>query len=150
MRNWYYFNWLCGDHINEQHIHNLDVINWVKNGHPVSAQGMGGRQVRTGIDNGEIYDHHAVMFTYADGTVLHSECRHQPDCWKSVTEHAHGTNGYCDISGHRITIPKGEGWHIKAERAKESTLTRSSTMIWLKRSVKTSLTTRPNMAPTAR
>jgi len=60
MRNWYYFNWLCGDHINEQHIHNLDVINWFKEGYPVSAQGMGGRQVRKGKDNGEIFDHHYV------------------------------------------------------------------------------------------
>jgi myo-inositol 2-dehydrogenase/D-chiro-inositol 1-dehydrogenase len=120
MRNWYYFNWLCGDHINEQHIHNLDVINWVKKGPPVSACGMGGRQVRTGIDNGEIYDHHSILFTYADGTVLHSECRHQPECWKSVTEHAHGTKGYCDISGHRTTpLQGGEGWHIKADRSEK-------------------------------
>ena len=44
MRNWYYFVWICGDHIVEQHIHNLDVINWVKNGYPVRAQGMGGVQ----------------------------------------------------------------------------------------------------------
>ncbi len=56
--NWYYFVWLCGDHIVEQHIHNLDVINWVKKDHPVRAWGMGGRQVRSGIDNGEIFDHH--------------------------------------------------------------------------------------------
>ncbi|MEZ6111589.1 MAG: hypothetical protein R3C99_11290 [Pirellulaceae bacterium] len=48
LRNWYYFNWLCGDHIDEQHIHNIDVINWLFNGYPVSAQGQGGRQVRTG------------------------------------------------------------------------------------------------------
>jgi predicted dehydrogenase len=46
MRNWYYFVWLCGDHITEQHIHNLDVINWFKGGYPVKAQGFGGRQVR--------------------------------------------------------------------------------------------------------
>jgi predicted dehydrogenase len=57
MRNWYYFNWLCGDHINEQHIHNIDVMNWFKGSYPVKAQGMGGRQVRTGKEYGEIYDH---------------------------------------------------------------------------------------------
>ena len=62
MRNWYYFVWLCGDHITEQHIHNLDVANWIKNGPPVKAEGMGGRQLRTGIDNGQIYDHHYVEF----------------------------------------------------------------------------------------
>ena len=48
MRNWYYFNWLCGDHITEQHIHNLDVVNWFKGSYPVKAQGMGGREVRKG------------------------------------------------------------------------------------------------------
>ena len=35
MRNWYYFNWLCGDHITEQHVHNIDVANWAKQGYPV-------------------------------------------------------------------------------------------------------------------
>ena len=44
MRNWYYFNWLCGDHILEQHIHNIDVANWILNEYPVSANGMGGRE----------------------------------------------------------------------------------------------------------
>ena len=60
MRNWYYFNWLCGDHIVEQHIHNIDVVNWFKGSYPVKAQGMGGRQVRKGKDHGEIFDHHYV------------------------------------------------------------------------------------------
>jgi myo-inositol 2-dehydrogenase/D-chiro-inositol 1-dehydrogenase len=55
MRNWYYFNWLCGDHIVEQHVHNIDVANWVKNKYPVSAYGAGGRFLRTGKDYGEIY-----------------------------------------------------------------------------------------------
>src|SRR5262249_206859 len=56
--NWYYFNWLSGDHICEQHIHNLDVINWLKGAYPIRAQGQGGRQVRVGKQHGEIYDHH--------------------------------------------------------------------------------------------
>ena len=70
MRNWYYFNWLCGDHIVEQHIHNLDVCNWIKGGYRRSkAQGQGGRQVRDrSSTHGEIFDHHMVEFTYADGT----------------------------------------------------------------------------------
>lgn len=102
MRNWYYFNWLCGDHITEQHIHNLDVINWLKDGYPVKAQGQGGRQVRTGIDNGEIYDHHMIEFTYADGSVMLSQCRHIPNTWNSVSEHAHGSKGTCDIGAARI------------------------------------------------
>ncbi|MGO8700508.1 MAG: Gfo/Idh/MocA family protein [Limisphaerales bacterium] len=110
MRNWYYFVWLCGDHINEQHIHNLDVINWVKKGHPVRAWGMGGREIRKGIDNGEIFDHHAVEFEYADGSRCSSECRHIPGCWSNVSEHVQGTNGRCDVSGYRISGPTP--WHF--------------------------------------
>jgi predicted dehydrogenase len=109
MRNWYYFNWLCGDHIVEQHIHNLDVINWVKGGYPVRAQGMGGREVRKGIDNGEIYDHHAVEFEYADGSRSFSYCRHIPGCWSSVSEHVVGTKGISDVSGH--TLKSHDGWN---------------------------------------
>jgi predicted dehydrogenase len=86
MRNWYYFNWLCGDHIVEQHVHNIDVMNWFKGGPPVKAQGMGGRQVRVGKDFGEIYDHHYVEFTYEDGTVMNSQCRHQRGALNRVTE----------------------------------------------------------------
>ncbi len=115
MRNWYYFNWLCGDHINEQHIHNLDVANWVAGSYPVSAQGQGGRQVRTGIDNGEIFDHHMVEFTYADGTKLLSQCRHQPGTWSHVNEYAHGTLGTSNIGGGRLELDKGERWHFEGE-----------------------------------
>jgi predicted dehydrogenase len=93
MRNWYYFNWLCGDHIVEQHIHNIDVANWVFGGHPVRAQGQGGRLVRTGKDHGEIYDHHFVEFEYESGARVLSQCRHIPDCANRVSEAFHGTNG---------------------------------------------------------
>ena len=102
IRNWYYFNWLSGDHITEQHIHNLDVINWLKAAYPVEANGMGGREVRTGHDHGEIYDHHFVEYTYADGTRLYSQCRHIPHCWGNVSEHAHGCDGYCNIQAGTI------------------------------------------------
>lgn len=100
MRNWYYYNWLCGDHITEQHIHNLDIGNWIMNAYPVSAIGMGGREVRTDPKYGEIFDHHAVQFTYADGTVMFSECRHIRNCWNSVTEHAHATKGTLHLSSN--------------------------------------------------
>jgi myo-inositol 2-dehydrogenase / D-chiro-inositol 1-dehydrogenase len=116
MRNWYYFNWLCGDHIVEQHIHNLDVINWLKGAYPVRASGMGGRQVRVGKDFGEIFDHHAVEFEYADGSRLFSQCRHIPNCWVSVTEHAHGTRGTANISGGQITVPGREPWRYRGPK----------------------------------
>ena len=98
--NWYYFTWLCGDHIVEQHVHDIDVGNWVMGGHPVRAQGIGGRQVRIGKEYGEIFDHHAVEFEYADGTRMFSYCRHIPDCWGSFSQHIHGTKGHVPIEGH--------------------------------------------------
>ena len=93
MRNWYYFNWVCGDHILEQHIHNIDVANWFIGEYPETAQGMGGRLVRTGKDHGEIYDHHFVEFTYPGGAVIASQCRHQPNTMYKVGECFQGTAG---------------------------------------------------------
>jgi predicted dehydrogenase len=93
MRNWYYFNWICGDHIVEQHIHNIDVVNWFKGSYPVKAQGMGGREVRKGKEFGEIFDHHYVEFQYADGTVLNSQCRHIKGTYSRVDEQIVGTSG---------------------------------------------------------
>lgn len=110
MRNWYYFNWLCGDHIVEQHIHNLDVGNWLMGGYPVKAEGMGGRQVRTGKDFGEIYDHHMVEYTYANGAKMLSQCRHMPNCADNVSEHAHGSKGTADVSGGRLNAKGGWSW----------------------------------------
>jgi myo-inositol 2-dehydrogenase/D-chiro-inositol 1-dehydrogenase len=110
MRNWYYFNWLCGDHITEQHIHNLDVINWLMGGPPTKAQGQGGRQVRTGKEYGEIYDHHFVEFTWekdGDRSILLSQCRHIGNCWSSVSEYAHGSTGWCNIGDGQIFDTKG-------------------------------------------
>ncbi len=99
MRNWYYFNWLCGDHILEQHIHNIDVANWFIGGYPVSAQGMGGREIRKGKDHGQIFDHHFVEFTYENGAVIASQCRHQPDTASRVNEVFQGTKGTSFTSG---------------------------------------------------
>ena len=106
VNNWYYFVWLSGDHICEQHVHNLDIANWVYNkagdpkaAHPVEANGMGGRQVRKGKDVGQIYDHHYVEFTYADGSKVFSQCRHIVNTWSSVMEYAHGTKGDSNCCG---------------------------------------------------
>lgn len=112
MRNWYYFNWLCGDHINEQHIHNIDVANWVKQGYPVSAQGTGGRQVRTGKEYGEIFDHHIVDFVYADGTTINSQCRHYEGTYSKVDEQFVGTKGKVDSFGRNSALKKYNGQAI--------------------------------------
>jgi len=91
IRNWFHFNWLSGDQIVEQHVHNIDVINWALRSHPVGAIGMGGREVRGG--EGNIFDHFAVEFEYPGGVRVLSMCRHMPGCTNSVLERIVGTKG---------------------------------------------------------
>jgi len=106
IRNWYYFNWLCGDHIVEQHVHNIDIANWIKNAHPVSVQGTGSRAWRTGKDYGEIYDNHSIELTYADGAVIYSQCRHFEGISNRVDESFMGTKGKIYLSGSNQAIMK--------------------------------------------
>jgi predicted dehydrogenase len=119
MRNWYYYVWLCGDHICEQHIHNLDVINWVKGfNYPIAASGMGGRQMRVDKKYGEIFDHHFVEFEYADGSRNYSQCRHIPGCQNNVSEFVIGTKGRANLKNHIFTNLKHEFiWRFE-QRAK--------------------------------
>lgn len=98
MRNWFYFNWLCGDHIVEQHVHNIDIANWVKGAYPVSIQGTGSRAWRTGKEYGEIYDNHSIELTYADGSVIYSQCRHFEGTQNRVDETFFGTKGKTYLS----------------------------------------------------
>ena len=120
LRNWYYFNWICGDHITEQHIHNIDVINWVKKGYPVRARGTGGREVRKGKDYGEIFDHHIVEFEYADGTILNSQCRHIPGTWAKVDELVIGTKGKVHFDEAKIFDSKGNIQYAFDKKTKEN------------------------------
>ena len=109
MRNWYYFTWLCGDHILEQHIHNIDVANWAKQSYPVMAQGMGGREVRKGPEHGQIFDHHYVEFHYEDGAMINSQCRHIEGCMNKVAESFVGTKGRATTDGKtELTDLKGK------------------------------------------
>jgi myo-inositol 2-dehydrogenase / D-chiro-inositol 1-dehydrogenase len=105
LRNWYYFTWLCGDHIVEQHVHNLDVVNWAMKAHPVRAVGTGGRQVRTGPEWGHIYDHFAVDFEYENGVHMFSMCRQQQGTAGSVSEALVGSKGTCQVNDYKITGP---------------------------------------------
>jgi myo-inositol 2-dehydrogenase/D-chiro-inositol 1-dehydrogenase len=115
MRNWYYFNWLCGDHILEQHIHNIDVANWFIGDYPAQAQGMGGRQVRNGKDHGEIFDHHFVEFSYDSGAVISSQCRHQTGCMRKVDETLQGSQGSVNMGkGKIIDLDGNEIYKYKA------------------------------------
>ncbi|MDO4583640.1 MAG: Gfo/Idh/MocA family oxidoreductase [Planctomycetia bacterium] len=99
IRNRYYFVWLCGDNILEQHVHNLDIGNWVLGKgdplyHPVRANGMGGRQARKATPRaGQIFDHHFVEFEYEDGRRMFSQSRQMAGCWNQVTEYVEGLKG---------------------------------------------------------
>ena len=94
MRNWLYFTWLSGDLNVEQHVHSLDKAAWVmRDEPPVKATGLGGRQVRTDEKWGNIFDHMAVVYEYANGTQLFSNCRQMAGCSIDVTDHIIGTKG---------------------------------------------------------
>jgi myo-inositol 2-dehydrogenase / D-chiro-inositol 1-dehydrogenase len=97
MRNWLYFTWLSGDHIVEQHVHNIDVVNWATGSHPVSALGMGGRQSRTDPAYGHIYDHFSVDYEYENGVHLLSMCRQIEGCDKLIAEAVTGTKGRVEL-----------------------------------------------------
>jgi predicted dehydrogenase len=105
VNNWYHFNWLCGDHIVEQHVHNIDIANWVLDRLPESAYGVGGRQNRVPGQSSEIYDHHSVNFTYPGGVRIASQCRQFPGGDGRVNEEFQGTKGYVKIG--EITDYKG-------------------------------------------
>ncbi len=99
--NWYHFNWLSGDQICEQHIHNLDVGCWVKNAYPVECNGMGGHEQREGGDasKSQIFDHTFCEYTFADGSKMFSQGRHLAGGWNHVGEYAHGTKGSANPGG---------------------------------------------------
>jgi predicted dehydrogenase len=106
VNNWYHFNWLCGDHICEQHVHNIDIANWVLDAVPEAAYGVGGKQLRKPKQPSEIYDHHSVNFTYPNGVRIASQCRQFPGGDGRVNEEFQGTKGYVRI-GH-ITDHAGQ------------------------------------------
>jgi predicted dehydrogenase len=111
MRNWYNFTWLSGDFNVEQHVHFLDVCAWVmKDKYPVKAMGMGGRTVLAGEQYGNIYDHFSVVYEYADGQRLVSNCRQQPGCKNDMSAHVLGTRGRAQLS------EKDNGMWIKAAK----------------------------------
>jgi predicted dehydrogenase len=106
VHNWYHFCWLSGDHIVEQHVHNIDVANWFLDAIPLSAYGFGGRQVRTPGKSSEIYDHHTVEFRYPNGVVINSTCRQFPGTSR-VTEEFQGTKGIArpgEITDHKGNV----------------------------------------------
>ncbi len=115
-RNWNYFTWLSGDHYVEQHVHNLDIMNWVLGGHPLRAvAAVGGRQVRTKDVHGHIFDHFAVEFEYPNGVRMFSQARQINGCDGKVEEAVVGTLGESNCANW-IRQKKGESWSYKGKR----------------------------------
>ena len=108
-RNWPWFTWLSGDHIVEQHVHNLDIMNWALQAHPVQVMGMGGREVR---DLGNIYDHFAIEYEYPNGVRVLGMCRQIDGCHSRVDERIVGTkgvaHGHGEIEGRRAYKYEGK------------------------------------------
>src|SRR5439155_16951171 len=109
LRNWYHFVWLCGDHIVEQHVHNLDVANWAMKGHPIRCDGAGGRTPGNPSRPegppevaGNIYDNFSIDYEYPGGVHMYSSCRHIPPCTSNVSETLVGTKGTCHANEYKI------------------------------------------------
>ena len=108
--NWYHFGWLCGDHICEQHVHNLDVINWAANSHPTRCLGMGGRTRSYGDPNvdGNIFNFFAIEYEYPNGLHMQSMCRQISGSdgnlpgQSGVSEALVGSKGRCQINAYSI------------------------------------------------
>ncbi len=117
LRNWNYFTWLSGDHYVEQHVHNLDIMNWVLGAHPVRvAAAVGGRQVRTGEEHGHIFDHFAVEYEYPGGVRMYSQARQINGCDNLVGEAVVGTLGTSNCKDS-IRPKQGSAWRFRKREA---------------------------------
>ena len=115
IRNWLFLTWLSGDHIVEQHVHNIDVINWAIGSPPVRCSGMGGRQVRTDPMFGNIFDHFAIEYEYANGARVMSMCRQTKGAHSNVSERVIGTQGFSYTDGAQGYIKGGKAYEYPEE-----------------------------------
>jgi myo-inositol 2-dehydrogenase/D-chiro-inositol 1-dehydrogenase len=106
-RDWNNWTWLAGDHIVEQHVHNIDVMCWFTGTHPVKAVGMGSRLRRP---TGDMYDNFSVDFVFENGMHFHSMCRQINGCANSVSERVQGTKGYTNCQNTVFDLSGNEVW----------------------------------------
>ena len=107
IRDWVNWTWLSGDHIVEQHVHNLDVMNWFMGTHPVAARGIGARHRRV---TGDQWDNFSVDFVFENGVHVHSMCRQINGCWNSVSERMQGTSGSTNCIDKILDLQGNEIW----------------------------------------
>lgn len=140
-RNWYSNVWLCGDQVVEQHLHNIDVICWLMDAHPISVVAYGGAAWRPRQEiYGTIYDHIAADFIFANGVRMSSYCRQFPDreMYRNISELVIGTKGRSNchdlgtkgenpyVAEHRALVAsiRGDGPYVNhAMKVAESTMT---------------------------
>ncbi len=117
MRNWIYFDWLSGDHINEQHIHSLDKLVWaMKNECPAKVMASGGRAVRTAPKYGNVYDHFNCTYEWENGVRAHTSCRQWESTSTRVEDNVFGTEGVVEIQQHRIVRRDGDVWEWTSDK----------------------------------
>jgi predicted dehydrogenase len=116
IRDWVNWTWLSGDHIVEQHVHNLDVMNWFTGTHPVKAVGMGSRLRRV---TGNQYDNFSVDFTFENGIHFHSMCRQINGCTDNVSERIQGTKGSSNCRNSILDLAGAEIWKYEYPKDKD-------------------------------
>jgi myo-inositol 2-dehydrogenase/D-chiro-inositol 1-dehydrogenase len=107
IRDWVNWTWLSGDHIVEQHVHNIDVMNWFFGAHPTKAVGMGSRLRRV---TGDQYDNFSIDYVFEDGRHVHSMCRQINGCANNVSERLQGAKGSTDCQGTILDLAGTELW----------------------------------------
>ena len=146
MRNWYYHCWLSGDHIVEQAVHGIDTMAWALGDEPpLRCFGVGGRQVRTEPEYGNIYDHFSLVYEYDNGVRGYHQCRHWANTDTRVKDFVLGSKGTCDVFDHKITGPNK--WRTAARPS--TTCTRPSTTRCSPRSAPASRSTTASTPPAA-
>ncbi len=110
IRNWNNFCWLCGDHILDTHVHNIDVINWFMGKYPEKAIGYGGRHRRV---TGDQYDFFSIDFDYGNGVFSHSMCRQIDSCANSTGEFIMGTEGYTNCANTIWDLKGNVKWQFE-------------------------------------
>jgi predicted dehydrogenase len=116
LRNWNNFCWLCGDHILDTHVHNIDIINWFLGKNPVEAVGFGGRARRL---TGDQYDFFSIDFNYGNGVFSHSMSRQIDDCANTLGEHIVGTSGYTNCKNTIYNLDGTEKWKYEYPKNKD-------------------------------
>ncbi|MDO8951526.1 MAG: Gfo/Idh/MocA family oxidoreductase [Draconibacterium sp.] len=116
LRNWNNFCWLCGDHILDTHVHNIDIINWFLGKNPVEAIGFGGRARRL---TGDQYDFFSIDFNYGNGVYSHSMSRQIDDCANTLGEQIMGTEGYTNCKNTVYNLDGTEKWKYEYPKNKD-------------------------------